>query len=197
MASILKVEQASDVRSGSLGPDPVCAAIGGVTCQRPSIVLVHVQLDSMPDDGRLHYAAPAPVPRQASFSGSGLPFASPDQAFEVSPNTGVAKVGVDRRCVLRLRSPNAYYTGLGTVRSAPMLHIAYRSSGRTVTDLLSLGEDIAAPYRGLTYPTERTSAAFYDYEHPHVRSQEQILYASAYPSTNRKPSDFWGGRPPV
>ena len=62
-----------------------------------------------------------------------------------------------------------------------------------LTDLLPLGE--GTPFRTLTYPAARGSASFYDHDHALIRSQEEILYDSAYPIADVEPADFWGGRP--
>jgi hypothetical protein len=158
----------------------------------PSIKVV-VMLDDMPDDGMVRYAAPTPVPRGASFSGSGMPFASASQAFDRTPNKGVARVGTDHTFEVVLEAPGAYYVGLGTVKVAPVLHIAYKAKGTLQTDQLPLGE--GTPFRTTTYPASRSSASFYDHDHVLIRSQEEILYDSAYPSTDVEPPDFWGGKP--
>ena len=54
----------------------------------------------------------------------------------------------------------------------------------------------------LTYPQtpitiSRESPKFYDggFQMP-IRTQEQILRDSAYPSNNKMPKNFWGLKPP-
>ena len=43
----------------------------------------------------------------------------------------------------------------------------------------------------------RKCPLFYHNPRLTVRSQEQILRDSGYPSENKMPDDFWGKRPPV
>lgn len=156
-------------------------------------IVVRGVLSQRPDDGRLHYAAPAPVDRRASYSGSGLPYASREQAFAGTPNRGVADVGGGNAFELRLDAPSAYYEGLGTVLVPPTLHLAYLAGGVEMRSEVPLSKPV--PFRTLTYPAQRNGAAFYAPESPLVRSQEAILRASAYPAENAQPADFWGGRP--
>ena len=50
------------------------------------------RLLEMPDSMKLTYVAAAPVEWRSSFTGSGLPFTSKDQAFHNTPNQGTAMV---------------------------------------------------------------------------------------------------------
>jgi hypothetical protein len=65
----------------------------------------------------------------------------------------------------------------------------------------SVQVDDGIPFRMLTYPAPptkkpRISPMFYCEPEKGARSQEAILRASAYPSTNTMPDNFWGERPP-
>lgn len=158
-------------------------------------VVVRGALSQPPDDGRLFYAAPAPVDRRASFSGSGLPYASAEQAYGgLNPNRGeVALRGPGLEFEIQLEAPSAYYEGLGTALVAPRLHMAYRSGGVEMRSSIALGEPV--PFRTLTYQAQRAGPGFYSPEDPSVRSQEAVLRASAFPARNAQPADFWGGKP--
>ena len=156
-----------------------------------------LQLDRAPDDNEVEFVAPAPVHRNHSFSGSGLPFANVEQAFHATPNRGRASVSPDRTFMVRLLQPAAYYVGLGTVRIQPTLHVVYMAAGtRRVASVLLPACNV--PFRSLTYPGARSDAGFYDNEESLVRSQEQILFDSMYkaPEITSEPADFWGARPP-
>ena len=154
---------------------------------------------ALPDERVVTYAAAAPVEGRASFSGSGLPFATKEQAFENSPNQGVANVNADGSFRVELRTPSSYYVGLGTVLVPPTLFLSFLVKSKQVLTHIPLGPPIA--FRFNTYPMQytaaRTSPTFYSVgaEVP-ARSQEQILRASAYPADNTMPANFWGTRPP-
>ena len=151
-------------------------------------------MDSV-QNGRISYTASAPPDFHASFTGSGLPFANPSMAFGGSPNNGEMEVGSQNKFDITITMPNSFYSGLGTVLVTPSLFIRYNDNS-VIT--IELGNGI--PYRMLTYPSTTTaprkSAMFYDgtWELP-VRTQEQILRDSAYPSTDKMHSNFWGLKP--
>lgn len=159
------------------------------------------------EGSRLHYYAAAPADRRTAFSGSGLPYADAEQAFYGSPNVGSVKLTSANAFQIDLLLPNAYYAGLGTLYVPPSVHVWYRSNGndkQVRTDSIKLGDGI--PFRSLTYPTlptrPRDGAMFYKAAPVLVRSQEQILRDSGYPSIKalrsgyQMPSNFWGLKPP-
>lgn len=151
-------------------------------------------------DNRIYYIAAAPPDYRATFTGSGLPFASQQQAFENTPNTGSAELTIDNRFDIALMFPNSYYVSLGSVIVPPTLFLEY-----TTTDgqkrHLSIKISDGIPYRMLTYPAQFTRArqdpSFYagGWQMP-VRTQEQILRDAAYPATNKMAPNFWGLKPP-
>lgn len=156
-------------------------------------------LPEMPDNNTpVRYAAAAPADDRGSFSGSGLPFANEDQAFFLTPNQGLLKMGLDGSFEVQLVQPNSHYRNLGTDLVPPTLYVAYTASGRSVT--LSSVLCPATPFRTLTYPLARQDVGFYDRGthddlHPDrdARTQEEIFRDTAYPSvTGIEPSDFWG-----
>jgi hypothetical protein len=142
----------------------------------------------------MQYIAAAPADYRSSFSGSGLPFASAEQAFYNTPNSGTADVDIDGAFAVRLYYPNSYYVGLGSGKVPPTLHMTYLMDGKERQHAARIGNGV--PFRSLSYPRKRTGADFYeDDEQRPVMSQEAILRASAYPETNREPHNFWGDRP--
>lgn len=166
-------------------------------------IVIRARLIERPDDDRMFYFAAAPPDYRASFSGSALPFASATQAFFDSPNRGWVPVDPQGNVVVRLRYPNAYYAGLGTLYVPPTLFAYYVVDGRRKHVSAPIGNGV--PFRTLTYPTTQSSrrarhdCTFYSTEPKNhgVRSQEQILRDSAYPDLNATPLDFWGAKPPV
>lgn len=143
----------------------------------------------------LEYAAAAPADRHSTFTGSGLPFPNAKQAFEDTPNRGSVKTDKFGHFSITLKSPNAYYIGLGSTYVPPTLYVSWitiHNESKHESFLISKG----IPFRKLTYPWQRTDASFYgSIRHLPVRSQEQILRDSAYP--NEEPENFWGLKPPV
>lgn len=148
----------------------------------------------------IRYMAASPADRRMSFSGSGLPYSSPQMAFGNSPSRGDIEPGVENSFEIEFEMPNSYYTNLGTNLICPSVYLKYENGIETVTINIELTDPI--PYRMLTYPSRytlaRTNADFYQNILPlPVRTQEQILRDSAYPSKNMMHSNFWGSRPPV
>ena len=152
---------------------------------------------------KIMYWAANPADFNASFSGSGLPFANPEQAFDNTENIGSVNT-VGGKFEFTINYPNSYYVGLGSLYIGPNIHIKICESGyENEYYTIKLGEGI--PFRTLTHPAPpslnpRTDPVFYNNDQLTVRSQEQILRDSAYPEYNtippEIPSNFWGKRPP-
>jgi len=149
-----------------------------------------------------NYVAPNPPTYMTSYYGSGTAYPNPEIAFDKSPNVGCFKTGPLGNFKLVLKSPCGYYIRMGTIYQPPhvMLYNEENKIGEGLLNII-LGEGI--PYRPQTYtppPTSwpNTGATFYT--NPLiaglVRSQEQILRDSAYPSTNHWYKNFWGLKPP-
>jgi hypothetical protein len=163
-------------------------------------IVVRARIREPVSSETVSYIASAPPDFRATFTGSGLPFHTQRQAFDRTPNKGALKLGNGNSFVVKLKYPNSYYAGLGTVLIPPTLYVYYDTvdGGRVATIPVSKG----IPYRMLTYPGQTTAprkdAMFYagGWEMP-VRSQEQIIRDSAYPSVNAMPANFWGGKPPA
>ena len=139
--------------------------------------------------------AAAPININGSFSGSAIPYANPDQAYDQTPNQGATKM-VNGHFTVKLRNPSAYYVSLGTLYVPPTLHV--KVCGDQTVHHIPIGHGI--PFRTLTYPSPpsknpRISPMFYNNCDLPVRSQEQILKDSAYRSDVPMPDNFWGLRP--
>lgn len=145
--------------------------------------------------------AASPPTYSSNFSGSGLPFPNEDVAFEKSENIGTADIS-NGNFSFSLRYPNSYYTNMGSkyVHPEVQLQVFDTNTNKSVSEIqhINLGEGI--PFRTLTYPEQRNwseGPLFYKKSIlPSVRSQEQILYDSAFPKTNNVPKNFWGKKPP-
>ena len=159
-------------------------------------------VNSMTSNPTILFWASNTADRVTSYSGSGLPFANPEQAYENSRNVGAVKAN-NRKFVFNIEMPNSYYVGLGSLYVPPHIHFKICENGsNNQFHTIKLGEGI--PFRTLTYPAppskhSRTSPMFYmnrgSDNHFQVRSQEQILRDSGYPTYNEIPDNFWGMKP--
>lgn len=140
---------------------------------------------------KVSYVAAAPPDLRASYTGSALPFTSPEMALQGTPNHGNIQLDSKNGFKITLKMPNSYYAGHGSVLVPPTIYLTCEGDANTIP--IKLNEPI--PFRTLTYPNTRTSAMFYNVSLP-VRSQEQILRDSAYPNTFQTPSTFWALKPP-
>lgn len=138
----------------------------------------------------------------SNFSGSGLPFPNEEIAFENSHNVGTSNISKGNFSI-SMRYPNSYYINMGTTYIHPEVQIQVfdTNTKKSVSEIqhINLGEGI--PFRTLTYPYQRDwsdGPLFYKStsQNSNVRSQEQILLDSAYPSVNKMPKNFWGKTPP-
>lgn len=150
-------------------------------------------------DKTILFWAPNPPTYNSSYSGSGLPYANPDMAYENTPNKGMVKTTNDM-FEFKIRYPNSYYIGLGTLAVQPCCHIKICGDPTDKIHTIKLGNEI--PFRMLTYPPldndsrPRKNPLFYkvNYDGP-LRNQEQILRDSTYPEKNKMPINFWGLKP--
>ena len=156
-------------------------------------VKLNIRMKVPTDNNTLTYLAPAPIDRMATFSGSGLPFPSPETAIEGTPSQGSVQLDGAGRVELDLPIPNSYYAGLGTVLVPPTVYIIYNCQSKQ--EVVQIKVDEPVPMRTLTYDYRRTSVQFYDnlLKLP-VRSQEQIIRDSAY-TRLPNPDTFWGLKP--
>lgn len=166
-------------------------------------VLVQGEVKSKTPDPTIVYWAPNPPTWSQSYSGSGLPYHDSIQAYQKTPNVGSVKA-VNRKFEFRIKFPNAYYVGLGSLYVPPIIHfkICEEECNEKEYHTIELGKGI--PFRTLTYPSPpskkpRDSPVFYhcDKNKLPVRSQERVLRDSGYPEDNRMPDDFWGLKPPL
>ena len=150
-------------------------------------------------DALVVYWAANPPTYSTSFSGSGLPYPNPEIAYNRTSNAGAVRA-VNGRFQFRLKQPSAYYVGLGTLYVPPHVNVKICEEGQEdIYQTIELGEGV--PFRTLTYPAPpseqpRISPMFYKTPEQVVRTQEQILRDSGYPSSNTMPTNFWGLKPP-
>ena len=165
-------------------------------------VLVQGEAKSNTPNPTIVYWAPNPPTWSQSYSGSGLPYHDSIQAYEKSPNVGAVKA-INRKFEFRIKFPNAYYVGLGSLYVPPVVHFKICEEGSDGKEYHTIDLGKGIPYRTLTYPAPpsnrpRDSPMFYYCSKTKlpVRTQEQVLRDSGYPDDNKMHDDFWGLRPP-
>jgi hypothetical protein len=159
-------------------------------------VTIYVQFPYI-DSKEVAYIAAAPAHGNSSFSGSGLPYASPTMAIDGTPNKGKFVLDQLNRGQFTTTLPNSYYAALGTVLVPPTIYLNFILNGESKTVGIQVSEPV--PFRTLTYDNLRTSAKFYDnIKDLPVRTQENVLRDSAYPKLILpKPQNFWGLKPSI
>ena len=172
---------------------------GSITYRGSGDLIVQGTLKQSLPVSKLYFWAAAPPTYGTSFSGSGMPYPSPEVAYDRTPNKGVVNVS-NGQFTINMKYPNAYYTGLGSLYIPP--HINFKICEPGKDDMyFSVQIDDGVPFRMLTYPAPptkkpRVSPMFYSESEKGARTQESILRVSAYPETNSMPDNFWGSRPP-
>ena len=128
--------------------------------------------------GRLYFWASSPPDHLLSFSGSGLPFASAEMAFDKTPNTGFASVH-GGHFSFRLIHPNTYYTNNGKDKIAPRVYFRHCSESAQIY-LLNLS-DLEVPFRDLNHNQNRTTPNFYTNKIQSCElTQEEIIRKRSY-----------------
>lgn len=97
----------------------------------------------------VRFTAAAPADLRLSYSGSGLPFANPEQAFDGTPNQGEFQSNPDGSFEFQIWSPNSYYTCQGVNLIDPHVTITAEGPGLSLRKYnLKLGP--AIPNRSLS-----------------------------------------------
>ncbi len=84
-------------------------------------ILVQGEVNTESPNPTIVYWAPNPPTYSTSFSGSALPYHDSIQAYDRTPNIGAVKA-VNRKFEFRVKYPNAYYIGLGSLYVPPHIH---------------------------------------------------------------------------
>ena len=136
-----------------------------------------------------------PPTYNGSFTGSGIPFPNPEIAYHNTINKGSVKT-IGGHYEFKIRFPNAYYVGLGSKYIEPCVHIKIcQEDGDDQIKTIKLGKGI--PFRTLSHSNtqvhtySKDNSSFYiGRDKSTMRTQEQILRDSQYPSDNKMPDNF-------
>jgi len=146
------------------------------------------------DENVIQYLSPAPPDYRSSYSGSALPYANEEQAFENTPNIGRVVLGKNNAFSFNISTPNRYHEDFTNKVVAPYVIINYKKDGVDKNVMINLDES-SIPYRSLSHSIDRNEL-FYSNEELPIRTQEEILRDSKYPTTNMKENtSFWGLKP--
>lgn len=145
---------------------------------------------------KLHYWAASPATNGDSFTGSGLPYATPEMAFENTPNRGVIDI-YNINFKLNLMRPNSYYQHLGRELVRPQVNFMFMNdNNKPISRVFKIDIPHFYPYRTLSNPHQlKNIMSYYNPTLP-IRTQEQILRDSQYPKNMKFYPHFWGTRPP-
>ena len=145
-------------------------------------------------NSKIIYWAATPVNMVTSFTGSGMPYANPEQAYDRSKNVGMVNCK-NGKFEFSIYFPGSYYTGLGSIYVPPNIHLKLfeNNSEECITYNIVLGKGIQQ--RQTVYNINRNCPNFYNNRsNLPFRSQEQILRDSSI-STAIKQTDYWGLKP--
>lgn len=159
-------------------------------------------IDEYVKNKKIKYIAAAPANFRFSYTGSGLPYANAEQAFEKTPNFGILNLDFNNKFSLDVFNPNSYYIGLGSILVPPCVYLQFVDiTGKQKVISIQISNPI--PYRALTYTdgqytTARKNVSFYRTQFDlQPKSQENIFYESVYPKNREYKLNFWGSKPPV
>jgi hypothetical protein len=99
----------------------------------------------------LDFIAANPIGRGYSYSGSGLPFANAEMAFENTPNHGAITTDSQGDFKLEIEYPNSYYVRQGGILVNPHVYLYCKESGA----LHSIDVGRAIPNRSLKHLPDR------------------------------------------
>ena len=145
---------------------------------------------------KLKYWASNPPTNCSSFAGSGLPYPNEEIAYQNTPNQGVIEL-YDINFSLNLQKPNSYYKNLGKTFIKPHLNLMFiDGNNKAIGGVYKIPVSGYYPYRTLSIPKQIDNIMAYSNPNLPIRTQEQILRDSRYPShTMKEYSHFWGLRP--
>lgn len=101
---------------------------------------------TMSTSDTIEYFASNPIPKNYSYSGSGLPFPNPQVAYENTPNHGLIHTNDNGEFQIKLYHPSEYYVKQGTKLLKPHVHLKSQQQHQMYT--IILGDFL--PYRSLS-----------------------------------------------
>ena len=152
------------------------------------------------DNSILEYFAGNPPTYMFSYNGSALPYPNANIAYDSNNNSGKVYIK-NNDFSFTIKYPNSFYSQLGNKYIEPHVIIQITDSSGYKYDSVFIKLDDGIPYRSLSHNPpinnwKRQNPFFYSgKEDLPIRSQEEILRDSSYPSNNKYPNNFWGLKP--
>lgn len=133
---------------------------------------IDIQLQNISNNTKINYIAAAPADTMTNFSGSGLPYASSEQAYYDTPNKGTVNV-INNKVTIRLLKPNSYYIDFNKIQ---VPHVLLLIGNKQIADILIKTESINN--RSLQYNN------IFNIKNKTISSQEDILRSNDYKAHN-------------
>lgn len=150
-----------------------CSCRAVLTTNR--MVQLEGQIKHVEDVIRAELIAANPIMRGFSYSGSGLPYTTPEQAFEGTPNWYAIDPSQGQFFVT-FYYPNSYYTNDGAVKIIPSIFLILQIRGRAEPVQVRMELPDSLPLKTLTHRPQRTGPEFYARrEEIGVFTQHEIL----------------------
>jgi len=162
---------------------------------------VNIKGNAYVDNGSiLEYYAANPPTYMFSYSGSALPYPNANVAYDNDYNSGKVIIK-NNDFEFNIKYPNSFYSQLGNKYIEPHVIIQITDTSGFKYDPVFVKLDNGIPFRNLSHhpPLEnwkRNNPFFYyNKDDLPLRSQEQILKDSSFPTNNKYPNNFWGLKP--
>ena len=152
------------------------------------------------DGSILEYYAGNPPTYMFSNAGSALPYPNANVAYDLNTNSGKVNIK-NNKFSFNIKYPNSFYSQLGNKYIEPHVIIRFVDTTDYKYEPIFVKLDDGIPYRNLSHNPpinswKRNNPFFYSgRDNLPIRSQEEILYDSAYPCNTKYPSNFWGLKP--
>lgn len=131
---------------------------------------IEINIPDIQDNIEVSYIAASPADTMTNFSGSGLPYASKEQAYYNTPNKGTVRL-VNNKAIIKLQKPNSYYKDFNNLQTP---HVSIFINDKHIADVMIDNESIN--YRSLQYPMH----TFDTNKRNVIMSQESILRSKNY-----------------
>jgi hypothetical protein len=148
--------------------------------------------------GAVHWVAAPGVDRMTTFTGSGLPFASPQQALQGTTNRGTVRLDPRNECTITLHEiPNAFRDTTGRILVPPTVFVGYHLAGHAQPTAQAVPLLPPLKYRDIVHRCKGPLCYAGAWENLPIRTQETVLLQSAWDPRERSAVFDFGLKPPM
>ena len=116
------------------------------------VLTVNVSNIDVPiDNNTIFYIAAGPPNYMTTYSGSGLPFYSKEQALFNTPNKGKVIVNTNNEAIIKLYYPNSYNEDVGNIVVKPHVTLFYYSNSIIVEKKIILSKGKGSSFEETNY----------------------------------------------